>query len=125
VKMHSKSPKVQKRLRKKKALRDKLTGTPEIPRLVVYRSNRHMYAQLVDDVNNKVLMGGSDLEEAVKTDLKDDTTKTDMSTLVGKVLAAKALEQGIKQVIFDRNGFKYHGRVKALADAVREAGVEI
>lgn len=125
MKMHSKSPKVQKRLRKKKALRDKLTGTPEIPRLVVYRSNRHMYAQLVDDVNNKVLMGGSDLEEAVKTDLKDDTTKTDMSTLVGKVLAAKALEQGIKQVIFDRNGFKYHGRVKALADAVREAGVEI
>jgi large subunit ribosomal protein L18 len=95
-----------------------------VPRLVVYRSNRHMYAQLVDDLNNKVIMGSSDLQEAVKEEVEKDSTKTDKSKIIGKVIATRALKEGFSRVVFDRNGFKYHGRVKAIADAVREAGVE-
>jgi len=121
---HLKSPKAAKRFRKKKAIRAKMSGTPDVPRLVVFRSNRHMYAQLVDDLNNKVLMGSSDLQEAVKSEMEKDSTKTEKSKIIGKVIAARAMEQGVKRVVFDRNGFKYHGRVKAIADAVREAGVE-
>ena len=121
---HLKSAKAAKRFRKKKAIRAKMTGTADVPRLVVFRSNRHMYAQLVDDQNNKVLMGSSDLQEAVKSEMEKDSSKTDKSKVIGKVIATRAIEQGVKRVVFDRNGFKYHGRVKAIADAVREAGVE-
>ncbi len=120
----TKSPKIAKRLRKKAANRARMSGTSAIPRLVVYRSNRHMYAQLVDDENNKVLLGNSDVSAAVIGELDKETDKTARSVAIGKVIASRALEMGIKQVVFDRNGFKYHGRVKAVADAVREAGVK-
>jgi large subunit ribosomal protein L18 len=121
---HSKSEKLVKRLKKKKAIRAKLSGSTEVPRLVVFRSNKHIYAQVVDDVNDRVLFGGSDLQEEVQKKLKKDSTKSDASAVLGSLIAAKAKEQGIAKVVFDRNGFKYHGRVKALADAAREAGLE-
>ncbi len=121
---HSKSPKEVKRLKKKKALRSKLSGTADVPRLVIFRSNRHIYAQVVDDSSDRVLFGGSDQQEEVKKALKKSSTKSDASVALGKVIADKAKKEGIQKVVFDRNGFKYHGRVKALADAVREAGLE-
>ena len=118
------SAKLTKRLKKKKALRARMAGTAEVPRLVVFRSNRHIYAQVVNDVEHRVLLGSGDLQEAVKSQLKKDSTKTDASVALGKVIAEKAKEAGIKQVVFDRNGFKYHGRVKALAESVRAEGLE-
>ena len=121
---YSKSAKDIKRLKKKKALRARMSGTAEVPRLVVFRSNRHVSAQMVNDLEDRVLFGASDLTEAVKSQLKKDSTKTDASKVLGKAIAEKAKAEGIKKVVFDRNGFKYHGRVKALADSVRAAGLE-
>ncbi|MCF7824233.1 MAG: 50S ribosomal protein L18 [Candidatus Marinimicrobia bacterium] len=113
-----------KRLKKKKALRAHISGTAEVPRLVVFRSNRHVSAQLVNDTEHRVLLGGSDLQEEVKGLLKKDSTKTDASKALGKVIAEKAKAAGIKKVVFDRNGFKYHGRIKAIAESARAEGLE-
>lgn len=121
---NSTSAKLVKRLKKKKALRAKITGTPEVPRLVVFRSNRHISAQLVNDQEHKVLFGTNDLNESVQGQLKKDSTKLDASKAVGKAIAEKAKAEGIKKVVFDRNGFKYHGRIKALADSARAEGLE-
>ena len=121
---YPKSAKELKRLKKKKALRARLAGTAEVPRLVVFRSNRHIYAQIVNDLDGRVIFGSTDLQEAVKGQLKKDSTKTDASVVLGKSIAEKAKAAGINKVVFDRNGFKYHGRVKALADSVRAAGLE-
>jgi len=121
---YSKSAKELKRLKKKKALRARITGTAEVPRLVVFRSNRHIYAQIVNDLEHRVLLGSADLQEAVKSSLKEDSTKIDASVALGKSIAEKAKAAGIKKVIFDRNGFKYHGRIKALADSARAEGLE-
>ena len=121
---YPKSAKEVKRLKKKKALRARMTGTAEVPRLVVFRSNRHIYAQVVNDLEHRVLMGSTDLQEAVKSLLKDDSTKTDACVALGKTIAEKAKAAGINKVVFDRNGFKYHGRIKALAESVRAEGLE-
>jgi large subunit ribosomal protein L18 len=121
---YSKSAKELKRLKKKKALHARITGTAEVPRLVVFRSNRHIYAQIVNDLEHRVLLGSADLQEAVKSSLKEDSTKIDASVALGKSIAEKAKAAGIKKVIFDRNGFKYHGRIKALADSARAEGLE-
>ncbi|MEA3286709.1 MAG: 50S ribosomal protein L18 [Candidatus Marinimicrobia bacterium] len=121
---YPKSAKELKRLKKKKALRARLSGTAEVPRLVVFRSNRHIYAQVVNDLENRVLFGSTDLQEAVKGQLKKESNKTDASMALGKSIAEKAKAAGIKKVVFDRNGFKYHGRVKALAESVRAEGLE-
>ena len=121
---YPKSAKELKRLKKKKALRARLSGTAEVPRLVVFRSNRHIYAQVVNDLDGRVIFGSTDLQEAVNGQLKKDSTKTEASVALGKSIAEKAKANGIKKVVFDRNGFKYHGRVKALADSVRAAGLE-
>ena len=121
---YSKSAKEVKRLKKKKALRARMTGTAEVPRLVVFRSNRHIYAQIVNDLEHRVLLGSADLQEAVKASLKEDGSKTDASVALGKSIAEKAKAAGIKKVVFDRNGFKYHGRIKALADSARAEGLE-
>lgn len=118
------SDRIQSRLRRKGHIRKHVSGTPERPRLVVYRSLNHIYAQLVDDLNNKTLMTASDLSADVKSQVKKDTTKTERGGLVGELIARKALEKKIKRVVFDRGGFKYHGRVKALAEAARNAGLE-
>ena len=121
---NSKSAKELKRLKKKKALRARMTGTAEVPRLVVFRSNRHIYAQIVNDLEHRVMLGSADLQEAVKASLKDESTKTDASVALGKTIAERAKAAGIKKVLFDRNGFKYHGRIKALADSARAEGLE-
>lgn len=113
-----------KRLRRKKAIRQMISGSAQRPRLVVFRSNRHIFAQLVDDAAGKVITGVSSLNADVVKSVKKDMTKSDVSKLVGKALGEKAAAQGIKEVVFDRNGFVYHGRVKELADAAREAGLE-
>jgi len=114
----------QKRLRRKKAIRQIVSGTADRPRLVVYRSNKHIFAQLVDDVTGKVLTGISSVTPVIAKSIDKEMTKTDVCKLVGKALGEKAGADGIKQVGFDRNGFGYHGRVKAFADAAREAGLE-
>ena len=110
------------RARRKVRIRKKLAGTAERPRLVVYRSNRHIYAQVVDDLTGQTMVSSSSLTllrggEAIKAD-KEAAAK------VGKDLAAKALERNIQAVVFDRNGYIYHGRVQALADGARDGGLK-
>lgn len=112
---------VNKTIRRKKIhdkIRSKIAGTSEMPRMTVYRSNKQIYVQLIDDVN------GCTLASASSKDLTGKGTKSDVSVLVGKAIAEKASSKGIANVVFDRGGFLYHGRVKALADAAREAGLK-
>lgn len=108
--------KLEKRIRLKKKIRTKITGTSSIPRFSVFRSNKFVYAQLIDDTTGKTIISASDMSI-------EKGTKTDHSTQVGADVAKQALAKGIKQVVFDRNGFKYTGRVKALADGARAAGL--
>lgn len=110
--------KVNRRQRIKKSIRRKVKGTPQRPRLTVYRSNTSIYAQIVDDVKGHTLLSSSSVEVTGKR-----TLNKEVSALVGKKIAEKALEQGITSVVFDRNGFLYHGNVKALADGAREGGM--
>ena len=112
------------RQRRKKHIRRIVTGTSDRPRLVVYRSAKHIYAQLVDDYSGQVLTGISSLSPAVKTELGELEGKVTVGKAVGKAIAALAKDKGIKQVVFDRNGFLYHGRVRAVADGAREGGLE-
>lgn len=102
----------------------KIVGTSERPRLVVYRSLRYMHAQLVDDTKNTVIIGLMNKSASVKAALKDAKTKTDAARIIGKTLAEEAKKKKVKSVIFDRNGYIYHGRIKALADGAREGGLE-
>ena len=105
-------------------IRKRVSGSPERPRLVVFRSLNNMYAQLVDDVNNKTICTVSTLAKEIKGEIKDKVSKREESKIVGKRLAQKALELNIKCIVFDRNGYLYHGRVKAVADGAREGGLE-
>ncbi len=111
------STRAEKRQRRHLRVRKKVSGTPDRPRLVVYRSLKHIYAQLVDDGSHRTIMTVSSASVA-------DGKKTAKSTEVGKRIAAKAKEAGITRVVFDRAGYKYHGRVKAVADGAREGGLE-
>ncbi len=108
------------RLRRHRRIRGKVSGTPERPRLVVYRSNKGISAQLVDDLNGRTLAGASWV--GLKSSFKG--TKTEQAAEVGKALAAAAKQAGIESVVFDRGGYLYHGRVKALAEGAREGGLE-
>ena len=112
-------------IRKKKHLkiRNRFSGTAERPRLAVFRSNNHMYAQIIDDVEGKTLVAASTMEKEVKAEL-DKTNNVEAAAYVGTVIAKRALEKGIKEVVFDRGGFIYQGKVAALAEAAREAGLE-
>ena len=113
------------RQRRRKSIRKKISGEPGRPRLSVFRSLKHTYAQVIDDVGGETLVSASTLSDDVRKELGNgDHTKTDASKAVGKVLARLALEKGIKQVRFDRGGYLYHGRVQALAEAAREGGLE-
>ena len=114
----------QARLKKKIRIRKKIFGTSERPRLVVYRSNQHISAQIVNDSDNIVLVSASSFSKDLRESLKGKS-KSEMSVGVGKELAKKALDKNIKKVVFDRNGYIYHGRVKALADASREFGLKL
>lgn len=118
--MAIKTRKEERRRRIKMSIRKRISGTPERPRLTVYRSNNQIYAQIVDDTKGITLAAASSMEKGFP---KDKMTKMEQAKLVGKEIARKALEAGITQVVFDRNGFLYHGRVKALADAAREGGL--
>ncbi len=103
--------------------RHNLKGTPERPRLNVFRSTRHIFAQIIDDTKGHTLVAASTLDDEIRADATK-LNKTQEAKAVGKLLAQRALSKGLKQVVFDRGGFKYHGRVKSLADASREAGLE-
>ena len=107
------------RLRRHIRVRKTLAGTPERPRLAVYRSTNHIYVQVIDDSRGHTLAAASDRDKG----LKASGTKTETAKAVGKLIAQRAKEQGIDAVVFDRGGFRYHGRVKALADSAREAGL--
>ncbi len=120
--MVSKESRSEVRLKKHKKLRNRFTGTPERPRLAVFRSNNHMYAQIIDDTVGNTLVSASTLQKDVKAEL-EKTDNVSAAAYLGTVIAKRALEKGITAVVFDRGGFIYHGKVKALADAAREAGL--
>lgn len=109
--------------RRHNRIRRRVTGTPDRPRLAVFRSNQHIYAQLIDDTAQHTLVAASTLEADLKSQLASGAT-CDASSQVGKLLAERSLAKGIQKVVFDRGGNLYHGRVKALADAAREAGLD-
>lgn len=111
------------RLKRKMRIRKKLHGTPDRPRLTVFRSDKHIYAQIVDDVLGATLVTASTLASDYR-ELGGPKGKVEAAKQVGQLVARKAQASGIKRVVFDRNGFIYHGRVRALADAAREAGLE-
>ena len=111
------------REKKHRRMRNHLSGTAERPRLAVFRSNNHMYAQIIDDTVGNTLVSASTLQKDVKANL-EKTNNVDAAAYLGKVIAEKALEKGIKDVVFDRGGFIYHGKIEALADAAREAGLK-
>ena len=113
--------KVLKRKKRHRRIRKRVQGTSERPRLCVFRSHKHIYAQIIDDTQGRTLVSCSDLELQIK---KAGPGKVGKAFEVGKLLAQKALEKGIKRVVFDRAGYKYHGRVKALAEGAREGGLE-
>ncbi|MGD8584638.1 MAG: 50S ribosomal protein L18 [Chloroflexota bacterium] len=111
------------RKRRHRRVRSKLSGTAERPRLNVFRSLNHIYAQVIDDVEGKTLVAASTLEKEVASKASGKTKK-DQAALVGSVIAERAKSAGIETVVFDRGGYRYHGRVKALADAAREGGLQ-
>jgi large subunit ribosomal protein L18 len=111
------------RRKRHERLRNKIAGTAERPRLAVFRSNDHIYAQVIDDDAQHTLCAASTVEKEIKSRL-ENTANVDAAKLVGEMLAKKALARGIQNVIFDRGGYLYHGKVKALADAAREAGLQ-
>ena len=121
--MVSKESRQEIRVKKHMKIRNRFSGTAERPRLAVFRSNNHVYAQVIDDVNGKTLVSASTLEKDIKAELKN-TDDIEAATKIGDVVAKRALEKGIKAVVFDRGGYLYAGRVQALADAAREAGLE-
>ncbi|MBR5338261.1 MAG: 50S ribosomal protein L18 [Lachnospiraceae bacterium] len=111
------------RIKKHNRMRNHISGTAERPRLAVFRSNNHMYAQIIDDEEGSTLVAASTLDKDVKADLSK-TNNVEAAAKVGTAIAKKALDKGIKTVVFDRGGYIYHGKVQALADAAREAGLE-
>ena len=121
--MVSKESRSEMRVKKHNRLRNRFAGTAERPRLAVFRSNNHMYAQIIDDTVGNTLVSACTLQKDVKAEL-EKTNNVDAAAYLGTVIAKKALEKGITTVVFDRGGFIYQGKVKALADAAREAGLE-
>ena len=112
------SNKLEKRIKIKKRIRGKIKGTKECPRLTVYRSNKQIYAQVIDDISGETLASASSLK------IEDKLPKKEIAAKVGELIAQNALEAGIETIAFDRNGYLYHGRVKELANAARKAGLK-
>ena len=121
--MVSKKSRTEVRENKHRKLRNRFSGTAERPRLAVFRSNNHMYAQIIDDTVGKTLLSASTLQKDVKAEL-EKTNNVDAAAYLGTVIAKRALEKNITTVVFDRGGFIYQGKIQALADAAREAGLE-
>lgn len=114
--------KIERRKRIKMRIRKRVFGTKEVPRLSVYRSNKQIYVQIIDDAEGKTLLSVSSRIKEISE--KEGLTKTEQAKLVGKLAAEKSKESGITSVVFDRNGYLYHGRIKALAEAAREGGLK-
>ena len=121
--MVSKQSRTAVREKKHARLRNRFSGTTERPRLAVFRSNNHMYAQIIDDTVGNTLVAASTVEKEVKAEL-EKTNNVDAAAYLGTVIAKRAIEKGIDTVVFDRGGFLYHGKIAALADAAREAGLK-
>ena len=121
--MVSKESRQKVRVKKHMKIRNRFSGTAQRPRLAVFRSNNHMYAQIIDDTVGNTLVSASTLEKDVKAEL-EKTNNVDAAAYLGTVIAKRAIEKGIDTVVFDRGGFIYQGKVQALADAAREAGLE-
>ena len=121
--MIKKASRTEIREKKHRRQRSYISGTAQCPRLAVFRSNKHMYAQIVDDVAGKTLVSASTLQADVKAGLQY-TDNIEAAAAVGKAIGEKAVQAGIKEVVFDRGGFLYHGKIQALADAAREAGLK-
>ena len=121
--MVNKQSRSEVRVKKHNRMRNRFAGTAERPRLAVFRSNNHMYAQIIDDTVGNTLVAASTLDKDVKAEL-EKTNNVDAAAYLGTVVAKKALDKGIETVIFDRGGFIYAGKVQALADAAREAGLK-
>lgn len=121
--MVSKKSRAEVRAKKHRRLRNRISGTPERPRLAVFRSNNHMYAQVIDDTVGNTLVSASTLEKEVKSEL-EKTNNVEAAAYLGTVIGKRAVEKGITKVVYDRGGYIYQGKVKALADAAREAGLE-
>lgn len=121
--MQSKSEQKDGRLRRKRRIRKNINGTVARPRLSVYRSNKHIYAQLIDDVAGTTIASASTQDAEVRATL-DGLDKSEAAKKVGEAVAKRAIEKGINQVVFDRNGYLYHGRVAAVAEGAREGGLD-
>ena len=121
--MVSKQSRKDVRVKKHMRIRNRFSGTAERPRLAVFRSNNHMYAQIIDDTVGNTLVSASTVEKEVRNEL-EKTNNVEAAAYLGTVIAKRALEKGIKTVVFDRGGFIYQGKVAALAEAAREAGLE-
>ena len=121
--MVSKESRQKVRVKKHRRMRNHLSGTTQKPRLAVFRSNNHMYAQIIDDTVGNTLASASTLEKEIKAEL-EKTNNVDAAAYLGTVIAKRSIEKGIKTVVFDRGGFIYQGKIAALADAAREAGLE-
>ena len=121
--MVSKKSRSEVRVNKHRKLRNRFSGTAERPRLAVFRSNNHMYAQIIDDTVGKTLVSASTVQKEVKAEL-EKTNNVDAAAYLGTVIAKRAIEKGINTVVFDRGGFIYQGKIAALAEAAREAGLE-
>ena len=121
--MVSKESRQEVRVKKHLRIRNRFSGTAERPRLAVFRSNNHMYAQIIDDSVGNTLVSASTLEKEIKAEL-EKTNNVDAAAYLGTVIAKRAIEKGIKEVVFDRGGFIYQGKIAALAEAAREAGLE-
>ena len=121
--MVSKKSRSEVRVKKHMKTRNRFSGTAARPRLAVFRSNNHMYAQIIDDTVGNTLVSASTLEKEVKAEI-EKTNNVDAAAYLGTVIAKRAMEKGIKEVVFDRGGFIYQGKIEALAEAAREAGLE-
>ena len=120
--MVSKKSRAEMREKKHMRIRNRFSGTAERPRLAVFRSNNHMYAQIIDDTVGNTLVSASTLEKEIKAEL-NKTNDVEAAAYLGKVNAKRAMDKGISEVVFDRGGFLYHGKIEALAEAAREAGL--
>lgn len=119
--IHKIKTRAHQRYRRHLRVRKQVSGTPERPRLVVFRSSKHIYAQLVDDTKGVTLAGAADTSEGIQVEGKGKTAR---SFALGRLIASKAKEKGVTRVVFDRGGYQYHGRVKAVADGARKGGLE-
>jgi len=117
--------KQEKRKRRHKKVRARISGTSKVPRLCIFKSNKYIYAQLIDDEKGKTILSSDDFKfKKTKTKTSSSSGKVASAREVGKIIAEKAVKKGIKKIVFDRGGYKYHGRVKALAEGAREGGLK-